>query len=199
MVRTVKPPEERRREILVAALQLFRAKGYERTAVSDIVRAVGVAQGTFYYHFRSKSEVLDAVVDHLTVALGARVAKLAQGQGSPPERVGAVLDVIFDHIGSSQELIAFLQKPGNEMLHARVGRLLTQRLRPPLLALVQAGTASGDFSMEHPEATVDVLLAMLAQLTHTSGRDATPERLVALSQASRAAFLRTLGTERSQP
>lgn len=63
MARTVKAPDERRSELVVTAQQLFYTKGYERTSVSDIVEAVGVAQGTFYYYFDSKTAVLEAIVD----------------------------------------------------------------------------------------------------------------------------------------
>lgn len=50
MARTTKEPEERRRELIACAQTLFYTKGYEGTSVSDIVNAVGVAQGTFYYY-----------------------------------------------------------------------------------------------------------------------------------------------------
>ncbi len=63
--RTVKAPEERRSELIAAAQTLFYSKGYERTSVSDIVKAVGVAQGTFYYYFDSKAAVLQAMVDEM--------------------------------------------------------------------------------------------------------------------------------------
>ena len=62
MTRTVKNPEERCHEIIDIAEELFLEKGYEQTAVSDIVKKVGVAQGTFYYYFKSKGEVLDAII-----------------------------------------------------------------------------------------------------------------------------------------
>jgi AcrR family transcriptional regulator len=47
MTCTVKDPETRRGELIDAAEELFLASGYEDTAVSDIVRKIGVAQGTF--------------------------------------------------------------------------------------------------------------------------------------------------------
>lgn len=63
--RTVKAPEERRGELMTAAQHLFYTKGYQGTSVSDIVTAVGVAQGTFYYYFDSKEAVLRALVDDM--------------------------------------------------------------------------------------------------------------------------------------
>ena len=49
IIRITKNPEERRKELIDIAERLFIKKGYEQTAVSDIVKKAKVAQGTFYY------------------------------------------------------------------------------------------------------------------------------------------------------
>jgi AcrR family transcriptional regulator len=50
--------EDRRREILVAARQVFSAKGYERTSMAEIAAQVGIVEGAIYKHFSSKRELL---------------------------------------------------------------------------------------------------------------------------------------------
>jgi AcrR family transcriptional regulator len=57
--------EARRREAVEAAYELFAEKGYHATAMSDIARALDIAQGTLYLSFKNKREVLDHVVDHV--------------------------------------------------------------------------------------------------------------------------------------
>ena len=47
MARIVKDPEERKTEIMDAALALFGSKGFEQTSVNEIIEKVGVAKGTF--------------------------------------------------------------------------------------------------------------------------------------------------------
>ena len=64
---------DRRRQILDAARDIFAEKGYHRTRVSDIVAAVGVAQGTFYLYFPNKRAVLFALLDELFDLLLKRV------------------------------------------------------------------------------------------------------------------------------
>ena len=63
MTRIVKAPDERRSELVDIAQKLFYTQGYEQTSIKDIVQAVGVAQGTFYYYFDSKKSVLEAIVE----------------------------------------------------------------------------------------------------------------------------------------
>ncbi|MCK5542522.1 MAG: TetR/AcrR family transcriptional regulator [Desulfobacterales bacterium] len=63
MKRISKKPDERKEEIILASQDLFIKKGYIKTKVSDIVRQINVSQGTFYYYFKSKEEVVNAIVD----------------------------------------------------------------------------------------------------------------------------------------
>ena len=51
-----------RDHIVEAADQLFYRQGYEHTSFSDIADAVKISRGNFYHHFKSKDEILDAVI-----------------------------------------------------------------------------------------------------------------------------------------
>ena len=53
---------ERRAQLVAAATEAFARQGVAATSVADIVRAAGVAQGTFYLYFTSKDDVILAVV-----------------------------------------------------------------------------------------------------------------------------------------
>jgi AcrR family transcriptional regulator len=72
-MRVTKDPEIRRKELMDVAEELFLENGYEETAVSDIVKKAGVAQGTFYYYFKSKETKLDAItINTLIIILKKR-------------------------------------------------------------------------------------------------------------------------------
>jgi AcrR family transcriptional regulator len=53
-----------REQILNTALQLFAERGYHKTKISDIVKAVGVAQGTFYWYFKSKESIALEMIEN---------------------------------------------------------------------------------------------------------------------------------------
>lgn len=55
---------ERRREVILTAGQLFCRHGYERTTVRELARAVGLQSGSLFHHFRSKEEILVAVMNN---------------------------------------------------------------------------------------------------------------------------------------
>lgn len=79
------PPGPRRADLRRCALvesagALFVSKGVEATTVDDIAEAAGVAKGTFYHYFRSKSDLLDALRDRFTAELMCRVSTVVEAR-----------------------------------------------------------------------------------------------------------------------
>ncbi len=52
-----------KRAIFEKAMQLFADKGYNDTSIEEITAVAGIAKGTFYYHFSSKEEVFNFLID----------------------------------------------------------------------------------------------------------------------------------------
>jgi len=75
---------ERRAHILESAIRTFSAKGYHQTSIADIVDAAGVARGTFYLYFESKSTVFLALLDELLAHLRANVVGVDVTPGAAP-------------------------------------------------------------------------------------------------------------------
>ena len=61
--RATEQRESRRAAILTGALRVFGRKGYHQTHVADIIKAAGIARGTFYLYFESKAAVFDSILD----------------------------------------------------------------------------------------------------------------------------------------
>ncbi|MGN7415861.1 TetR/AcrR family transcriptional regulator [Paenibacillus sp. SAF-068] len=61
-INSLEPGEERRDQIIRIAMERFATQGYHQTKISDIVREAGVAQGTFYWHFKSKEAIASEIV-----------------------------------------------------------------------------------------------------------------------------------------
>lgn len=57
--------EKRKQELLQIAYRLFLTKGYEETSVDEIIEEAKIAKGTFYYHFKSKEELLEALINKM--------------------------------------------------------------------------------------------------------------------------------------
>ena len=60
-------PEETVNLILGVAFRLFMEKGYEHTSIQDIINNLGgLSKGAIYHHFKSKEDILVAVIDRMT-------------------------------------------------------------------------------------------------------------------------------------
>lgn len=84
-----KPTRER---LIEAAQRLFLEKGYEATGVSEILRAAEVNSGSLYYFFKTKEDLLLAVLDWYVAGLHPMVIDPVFSQVSDPlHRVFAIL------------------------------------------------------------------------------------------------------------
>jgi AcrR family transcriptional regulator len=72
-----RPPAER---LLAAAEELFGERSYQKTTVADICARAGMATGSFYAHFHSKSEIFAAVVRGINADLRAAIRKALEAQ-----------------------------------------------------------------------------------------------------------------------
>jgi AcrR family transcriptional regulator len=59
----VKGMNKTKRKIFETSLKLFSEKGYDATSIEEITATVGVAKGTLYYHFTSKEEIFNFLVE----------------------------------------------------------------------------------------------------------------------------------------
>lgn len=60
-------PDSARGKLLQVAAHLFHEKGYERTTVRDLGAAAGIQSGSIFHHFRSKDEILCAVMEQTAI------------------------------------------------------------------------------------------------------------------------------------
>lgn len=81
---------ESRKALVQAAAKLFREKGYERTTVRDLARAVGMQSGSLFYHFSSKGEILFEVMRQGIESVTENVRNELANIDSPREKLVAV-------------------------------------------------------------------------------------------------------------
>ena len=137
--RVTKSPLERKQELIDAATRLFNERGYEQTAVSDIVREVEVAQGTFYYYFSSKEEILEAVIEKDMALLEESVRQIMRKEGADAAmKINAIVNGIIGISSSRKEIMDYLHLESNAVMHEKMERHIIERL-VPLMAKVIAG------------------------------------------------------------
>ena len=172
MTRIVKAPDERRSELIAYAQKLFYSKGYESTSVRDIVDEIGVAKGTFYYYFDSKTAVLEAVVDELIAQAQAILQEIVADEtlAAIPKWIQAFQVVGNWKIERKDEMIALLcllQKDENVLLQHKMWMQATQVLSPELAKIIAQGVEEGVFETEFIQDSAEMALAIAQPLRDT--------------------------------
>jgi AcrR family transcriptional regulator len=206
MPRIVKAPDERRSELIATAQQLFYKNGYERTSVSDIVKEIGVAQGTFYYYFGSKHAVLEAVVEDLLArSIALMQAIIADQTLDAIAKWNRTIQVINNwKIGRKADMIAIsriLQMDGNLRLRCQLQSKTVQLLTPELAKIVAQGCEEGVFhtvyAVEAAQCAIAILYSFSDALTDVVLNPEEYENPITLVQrkfkAAQTAIERVLG------
>jgi AcrR family transcriptional regulator len=105
----VSDPAGARGRLLREAAGLFRDKGYERTTVRDLAAAVGIQSGSLFHHFRTKEDILKAVMVE-TIRLNTALMQAAvEESGTAQEKLRALVRVELESVnGQTGEAMAVL-------------------------------------------------------------------------------------------
>lgn len=163
-MRVVKKPEERRAEMVEAAGKLFVAQGFVHTSVAEIVAAVDVAKGLFYYYFTSKDDMVKAVVEGYCAHVEERMGAIAQRDLTGREKLDAVLcSPVWQEIEKTP-LFADLCIEQHATLYTDAVTRITAHIASPLGAICTEVMEQQNMDATYAEERVEVLFHGFAQL-----------------------------------
>lgn len=150
-MRTVKDAEERKNEILDAAERLFDMKGYESASINDILDAVGIARGTLYYHFKSKEDILDAMIDRMMGEMTAEAKKMTARREIPVlQRLTMTIAALSVSGERRREIMKQIHRPQNALMHQKIQNRLLSDVTPLLAGLIEEGNRQGICQTDYP-------------------------------------------------
>lgn len=135
-MRVVKKPEERKAEMVAAASKLFAQQGFVRTSVAEIVSAVDVAKGLFYYYFTTKDDMVKAVVEGYCCYLGSEAKKIANSEGGAQEKIDRLVGHEAWHQCFTQPLLSDLRLPQHAALYSDMCDRVVDHMRPAVEKIV---------------------------------------------------------------
>ena len=173
------PKNETRERIEEKADTLFYESGFDATSFADIANEVGISRGNFYHHFKSKDDILDAVIDR-RLASTQVMLDTWDGDASPEDRVISFIRIL---ITNQTKIMAF---------GCPVGTLITELAKLDHAAKGRAVEIFGLFR--------DWLAKQFAALGHTDDADVLSLHLLGRSQglAVMASTFRDKGHLRSE-
>jgi len=158
-MRVVKEAEERRNEILDAADELFGQKGFDGTSTNDILDKVGIARGTLYYHFKSKEDIMDALIERYSIRILGAAQEIASDQSIPViERVIRTIMAMNLSGGSSEAIMDHIHKPQNALMHQKIQKFIVNGVPPILTGIIREGIAQRMFSTPYPYECMEMVV-----------------------------------------
>jgi len=153
-----KEAEERKKEILDVAEELFTAKGYEGTSTTDILERVGIARGTLYYHFKSKEEILDALIDRIIQGMVSNIRLALSDKSTALQKLISFVGAMKVDSAIGKEITDYAHKPQNALMHQKIQNSLLEVLTPIAAEIIKEGIKEGIVSTNYPEEAAEMLL-----------------------------------------
>jgi AcrR family transcriptional regulator len=165
-MRITKEHDERRNEILDVTEKLFHIKGYDKCTINDILKEVGIAKGTFYHYFKSKEEVLDAIVSRYKDVVITKVNEVANNDVITLEEklMGTFMSMrIIDQLDSG--MINEMHKTENALLHQKILNQIVIDVAPILVKIIKEGVDRKVWRCKFPLEYMQIFLASSITLT----------------------------------
>lgn len=155
--------EERRNEFVDAAEKLFRENGIVDTTISSIVKEMDVAKGLFYYYFKSKDDVIDAISEKYNEVFNEMMSA-AMDQQDYPSRLRQFVE---NSVRSFRDLDNKLTSDEDVDLSALSMRSIEEAKSNAIASLVslfEEGNEQDELMLDHPKYYADILISGIIEL-----------------------------------
>jgi AcrR family transcriptional regulator len=182
-------PKQTAESIIDIATKLFMEKGYEHTTMQDIVDGLGMSKGAIFYHFKSKEDIMDAVVDRMIRQMESAARAIADDTTlTAHEKMQQIISAVSISDSPDGGFIEELHHPDNAMLHQRSISGTIDMLAPITADVIAQGMDEGIYHTDHPLETIEFILAGSQLIFDEGFFTRTPEEL----QSRMIAFIRNI-------
>lgn len=163
--RTIKEYDERRKEIIEVSSRLFAEKGFDSCSINDILREVNIAKGTFYYYFKSKEEVLDAITQEGIQLIMDKAVPLSKDETlTSKKKLLKIVEAMKIDTQMEEDLLNELHTPNNALLHQKLLVTILNEVAPLITEVIEEGIERGEFVCDYPKEYVKILLTAAVML-----------------------------------
>ena len=154
-MRVYKQYDERFAEILDVSENLFISKGYEKTTVNDILDGVGISKGAFYHYFKSKEEVMYAVITRMANNAKVMSQEIADMPGlSANEKI---FKIFTEQPGKNNDIVEQLHHDDNSAMHLKSLIETISAITPAFTQIIKQGIDEGVYSTLYPQESFEFM------------------------------------------
>ncbi len=139
--------EIRKKELIKIAYELFITKGYENTSVDEIIEKAGIAKGTYYYHFESKEQMLEEVIN-MMINEGVQKAKQIINLDLKLEEKLVYTILSLRVTPEEQSVEDAIHTKENIILHKKINDRIIDEATPIISSIVKEAKEKGLFACD---------------------------------------------------
>lgn len=183
-MRVSKKHDVRLNEIMDAAEYLFITKGYEQTTVNDILARVEIGKGTFYHYFKSKEEVMNAVIERMVSALTTAARTIANDETlNAHQKLAQIIFSLNVSESGNGKMIEELHEPSNAQMHQKSIAETILAVSPILTDVIRQGINERVYITPYPKESIEFLLAANQFIFDNGIFHWTPEEITSKAKA----------------
>ncbi len=152
-----------RSDIIQAAAQIFRQKGYHGTSMQDIADAVHLQKASLYHHISGKQDILVDILDRALDLLTEDIEAVTKSEIKPEVKVRQAMQVYVGRLTEDTDLAAVLMQEhrslADDLQAAHIAR--RDRLESLWREILKEGVRSGDFRHTDDVITTFAILGVL--------------------------------------
>ena len=158
----VKNMNKTKRKIFETSMKLFAEEGYDATSIEEITATVGVAKGTLYYHFSSKEEIFNFLVEEgiklLQNSVDIKTAKFS----NYIDKIKAIILIQIKIVIKYEDLITILlsQFWGHEQRHQKCQKHILEYISQ-IEDIVKEGMKVGQIKKGNPQAIASEIYGLI--------------------------------------
>ena len=156
---------ERREQLITCAATLFAERGYHPTSVSDIVEALGVGKGVFYWYFSSKEELLAELLKSSNHSLRKRQQQAIGDESDPVRRIELGIRASLEWFHTHREYFSIIAFAATDETFAPVLRRNREIAIADTIRHLKDGIVEGRIVDEDPELLAHSIHGVVSELT----------------------------------
>lgn len=156
-----KHPEETVELILDVSYRLFMEKGYDYTSIQDIIDGLGgLSKGAIYHHFKSKEDILIAVMDRMTAESNRMLADIRDRPGlTGKEKLRMIFKKSLDRpVQDDIFTVAPDLHKNPRLLFSLLHEIVEEAAPHYILPIIEQGISDGSIRADHPRQLAELIL-----------------------------------------
>ncbi|GGM29973.1 TetR family transcriptional regulator [Paraliobacillus quinghaiensis] len=156
-----KYPEQTVDKILNVSSKLFTTKGYDQTSIQDILTELGMSKGAIYHHFKSKEDILDAVMaKHFEYSKELFQEALKKGDNAR-ESLSYAFELLASHKGARELDHIIHSQIKNPQFVVKSLQKTIEESAPMVAKVLEDGNQDHSLSVQYPKETAEVIMLLL--------------------------------------